>query len=336
MVRAVVVLLGSALASCRGAPAASGQPEPGVSAARGSAVPAGARSAASVVVAAPAVSALPPAVMGPVRIVPPVTKFGSDMQDHVTSFGWSADSERFGYCSVSGGRGGEICVFAPRKGPVEKLDDWDEGTDHPDPVAARRLRARVKELDIKAKSGEWAFATDLEITWEHVAPSLLRVGARVRGHAPSFSILLDDPERSEDGGIHPDAIVVSPDGKWLGVISHTFHGEFTDRYGIGTVTTARAAAQAYNDAGYALHKKHDWAQATEFFERGAAADATFARPQYNLACAYARMGDARTESALRAALARAGTEAPEMRAKARTDPDFASVANAPWFAKVVE
>lgn len=336
--RAVAGLLTLTLSACRGAPAAD-RAGPGPSAALGSAVP-GARVARSVapsiVVGSESAPASLPPVMGSARIVPPVPKFGIDMQNHILSYGWSGDSERFGYCSVSDGRGDETCVFAPRTGPIEKFDDWNEARGEPDRAALRRLQARVKKLNIQSNSGQWAFANDLEITWEHVAPSLLRVGARVRGHGPSFSILLYDSERSEEGGIHPDAIVVSPDGKWLGVVSHTFHGEFTDQYQIGTVSTARAAAQAYNDAGYELHKTHEWARAAEFFERGAAADPSFARPEYNLACAYARLGDPRTESALRAALSRAGSEASDMKAKARKDPDLESVAHDAWFERVVE
>jgi hypothetical protein len=259
------------------------------------------------------------------------------MLTHVDAFGWSSDSERFGYCSTSDGRGDRQCVFFPHSGPKETFGDWNDAKGEPDPKLAAKQRARLRELGLASKSGEWAFAGDLEIAWDVQGGTLLRVGARVRGHAPSFSILLRDRlDFGMEGGIHPDAIVVSPDGKWLGVISHTFHGEFTDAYEVGTVSVARAASHAYNDAGYAVHRASNWARAAELFRQAVDADPTFTRPKYNLACAYARLGDPRTERALRAAIATAGEDAVETKRKARSDPDFGAVAREAWFEDAVK
>jgi hypothetical protein len=269
--------------------------------------------------------------MGPVHIVPPVPSLESSINNHVDLFGWSSNSERFGYCVTSDGRGDKECVFLPHSGPKETISDWNDAKEEQDPKLVAKQKARLRELRLVSKSGEWAFAGDLDIAWDVQGSLLLRVGARVRGHAPSFSILLRDKDDGPEGGIHPDAIVVSPDGKWLGVVGHTFHGEFTDAFEVGTVPVARAASQAYNDAGYEVHRASNWGRAAELFRQAVDADPTFPRPKYNLACAYARLGDPRTESALRAAVASAGGDAAETRRKARSDPDFAGVAHEAWF-----
>lgn len=269
---------------------------------------------------------------GPVSVVPAVPRLEPGMLTHVDAFGWSSDSERFGYCATSDGRGDRTCVFFPHNGPKETIGDWNDAKDEPDPKLAAQQRARLRELGLVSKSGDWAFGDDLEIAWDVYRETVLRVGARVRGHAPSFSVMLRDRlDFGMVGGIHPDAIVVSPDGKWLGVVSHTFHGEFTDAYEVGTVRVARAASQAYNDAGYTLHRAANWRRAAELFRKAVDADPTFARPKYNLACAYARLGDPRTEGTLRAALASAGEDSAETKRKARSDPDFAGVADEAWF-----
>ncbi len=269
---------------------------------------------------------------GNVAIVPAVPAFVHGMMDHATHYGWSRDGTRFGQCLPSGGRGDTRCDLHPLSGKVEVLSDWDEKRDEEDPKLAAAMKKRLAELDLRATSGPWAFARDLEIVWDSPNGATLRVGARLRGEAPSFPIVLKNPSPyGIDGSVHPEVIAVSPDGATLGAIAHTFHGEFSDQMLVALMPVVRVAAHAYNDAGFAHHKKGEWKRAAELFALGAAADPTFALASYNLACAYARLGDARVETTLREAIARD----PEARKKARTDEDFAGVRAAAWFGALV-
>lgn len=270
---------------------------------------------------------------GPVAIVPAVPPFVHGMMDHAIHYGWARDSKWFGYCAENGGRGDTRCDFhSAAPGPRLLFSDWNDIRDEQDPGKRAALERRIATMEVRASSDTWAFARDLELTWDTPDPTTLRVGARVRGEPPSFPIILRDTSPfSTDGTVHPEVIAVSPDGTMIGAIGHAFHGEFSDRMLVGLLPAVRVAAHAYNDAGYAHHKKGDWKRAAELFELGAAADATFALATYNLACAYARLGDPRAEGALKAAIARD----PSARMRARTDEDFASVRSAAWFATVV-
>jgi hypothetical protein len=163
------------------------------------------------------------------------------------------------------------------------------------------------------------------------------VGARVKGEAPGWALVLQDSSPdSADESAHPEVIAISPDGRTLGAIAHTFHGEFSDQFPVGMSPVERVVAHAYNGAGYAHHTRKEWAQSARFFAQAAAVDPTWDLPPYNLACAYARLGDPRAEPALRAALERtrprdSGEGGTKTKNKARADPDFALVADAGWF-----
>jgi hypothetical protein len=248
-------------------------------------------------------------------------------------YGWSTDSSTLAYCQTNGGRGDMSCQLRKASGAVEKIGDWDEGASAIDAKKHASIVGRIKSLGLHATSDKWAFARDLEITWD-AKGGTLRVGARVKGEAPSWSIVLVDAGKS-DGVAHPEVIAVSPDGKTLGALSHTFAGEFSDRFFAGTVSAQRAAAQAYNDAGFAHHKKSDFKASSELFAKATAADATFAIAAYNLSCAYAQLGDKKAKAALEAAIARAGAGAAKMKKNAKGDTDFAKVKDEAWFKEIV-
>jgi len=281
---------------------------------------------------------LDPVDFGPVDVVtmvPKVPAFELGMMDHAQRYGWSFDSRLFGYCQPNGGRGDEQCFFHPaesKSGPVEHFGDWNDKTQEIDPKMSAALVARVSAMKLRATSDRWAFARDLEIAWDTPNGWTLRVGARVRGESASWSLVIADPSPyAKDGSVHPEVVAVSPDGQWLGAIAHTFHGEFSDTFLLKTISTNRAAALAYNDAGHAHHVRKEWSTAADLFRKAVAADSTFATSAYNLACAYARMGDSRAKTALDLAIERAGADAPRMKSNAIVDADFASVKTSAWF-----
>lgn len=265
-------------------------------------------------------------------VVPPLAKQSS--LDHADIFGWSADGASFGYCKHSGGLGGNTCVILPREGKPETFGDFDDKKDAIDPALHAKLEARKKALALTAApiTQSWDFAGDLELTWDSPSGSTVRVGARVKGEAPSFAIVLRDTNPgAEDGSSHPEIIALSADGTQLGAIAHSFHGEYSDTFTAKVMPVARMAALAYNDAGFAHHKKKEYPQSAALFAKAAAADPTFPLGAYDLACAYARLGDPQAERALGDALKRAGDGAAAMKKQALADEDFSSVKTAPWF-----
>jgi len=212
---------------------------------------------------------------GPIVIRPTVPKLVTGMMDHAFVYGWSADSERFGHCATNGGRGDTRCELFTKKGAREVFDDWNETKDEEDPIKRAALDKRIKELALRATSKEWAFARDLELTWDTPTGNTLRVGARVRGEAPSYSIVLHDTKYcAPDGSIHPEVIAVSPDGATVGAMAHCFQGEFSDVMVVATLPSTRVAAHAYHAAGVAHLQKDSSKRAAELFALARAADPT--------------------------------------------------------------
>jgi hypothetical protein len=174
---------------------------------------------------------------------------------------------------------------------------------------------------------------EISVNGARAVPAVLKVGARVDGEAPSYPIALSEP--GNNGSyftIHPELVAISPDGLHLAVLAHAFAGEFSDSFLVAVHDTRQLARSAYNDAGLARHKKGEFRRAAELFEKAVAVDPGAHLPRYNLACAYARLGDPRVKQALEAAIA---ARAEESKASARKDPDFDSVRGEQWFAALV-
>lgn len=260
------------------------------------------------------------------------------MMDHLLpSAGWTKDGSALGH-SVAIAVNLECELLRPN-GARESFHAESEI-----PADAKKFHARVSALGfLGAGSGRWPYAGELEITWaatsgcekEPPVAEVIEVGARVPGEPPAYPIKLTMQLKDSVcyGRAHPEVIALSPDGKYLGAIAHGFAGEWANDYPMGIAPVAAVAEGAYNNAGLAHHKKGDYARSAALFEKAALADPTSRAASFNLACALARLGDARAERALADAIARGGDE---VKKKAQKDADFDGVRSKPWFAALVK
>lgn len=276
---------------------------------------------------------------GMLAIEPKIPPFEMGMMDHANVLGWTRDG-KFGFCETNGGSGSTHCHF---KSPAGAALDFDDQGPNDEPNAKKHaaLEARVKELDVSSAPVAWPYGSEIEITWTAIPgsqekdppiPGVLKVGGRVKGEAASYPIQLSQKDGSGyHDRIHVETIAISRDGKTLGVVAHAFAGEFSDAFPMALMSTAELAGHAFNDAGYARHKKGEYARAAELFAKATLANPDAKLPRYNLACAYARLGDPRAKEAL----TRAIEQSPDAKKKAMTDPDFESVRSEPWFKELV-
>jgi tetratricopeptide (TPR) repeat protein len=87
-------------------------------------------------------------------------------------------------------------------------------------------------------------------------------------------------------------------------------------------------AQTYNETGLAQHKQGNYTKSAAYFSKAAAVLPKTSLFHYNLASAFARLGDARTEPTLKTAISLGGRG---VRLRAEKDPDFEGVKDAAWF-----
>ncbi|MCA9583845.1 MAG: hypothetical protein KC657_00635 [Myxococcales bacterium] len=349
------------VASPQSAPAASTSPPSPTSAAATTpppAAPAPAVEAALTPLAPPALAAGPIVVKGyphPIR---------NGMNDPAQWFGWSRDGALFGYCAEGGGADVPRvqCDLTRRDGSVDARSSYDAAGFH---VAAKKAEIErfVREerfADIKldrepqkvvppALAGAWAF-TDIELSVMRVAatesksdpsgfsaPAVVRVGGVVSGEPAVYPITLASEGKLATVAVPHFAVMngmaISPDGAEIGMVGHFFACEYCDSFSVKRMPLGALAARVYNDAGFARHKKKEWARAAELFAKAAFADPQAKLPPYNLACALARQGDARAAAALEVAISRGGGA---VRDRAKKDADFDGVRTAPWFAALVK
>lgn len=263
------------------------------------------------------------------------------MMDHVPpQAGWSKDGSSLGYCAQIA-----VTFLCSLIRPDGKADAFQTDTEaHPE--AERKARDRAARLGFHSTSpGVWAYAGELELTWKSntggcdktpKVKEVIEVGARVPGEPGSYPIKLAMTLEKDGvcfGSAHPEIIAISPDGAYVGAIGHGFAGEWANDWPMGIATVAAVAEGAFNNAGLAHHKKGDYKRAAELFEKASRADPSSKAAAFNLACAYARQGDARAEAALEEAIARGGDEAKN---KAQKDADFDGVRSKAWFTALVK
>lgn len=199
------------------------------------------------------------------------------MMDHADRFGFSADSREFGYCMTDGGAGATRCGFLDATGKVTSSSDFSRATGEPDPMLTAALGQRIARD--QAPPGNWRFARDLVLAWEVTgghdpsiaapgayAPPVLRVGARVRT-ATKAALPLELHSLPDAYTIHPEAIVVSPDGGRVAVLSHDFGGEFSDHFELASVSSAALARAAYAAAAVEREQGGDAEGATTLRRR---------------------------------------------------------------------
>lgn len=142
-----------------------------------------------------------------------------------------------------------------------------------------------------------------------LAQPFVRVGGRVNGYPAVHPFMMGTTSGvgtfAQFYGAFPNGVALSPDGTEIGILA-AWHG---------------FAARVYNDTGYALHRKGAFREAQELLLKATFADASWDLAPYNLACAYARTGDARAEVALNVAVGRGGDS---VKKRARADADFES------------
>ncbi len=288
---------------------------------------------------------------------------GTGMDDPARWAGFTSDGQYFGYCGVGGGRGETRCDFVDASGKHLTMTDADDKGVHA--KKTQQIHRWLKDHGVPqtvARGGDpssrmappltgmWAFARDITLTVVTTPPThdaagkllaepSLRVGGVLAGEAPVYPINVSAPRRKagaeviEYHFVSPNAVALSPDGKDLGVVAHSFCMEYCDDFDVVRVPVTTFAGRVYNDAGYAHHEKGEWARAAALFLDATFADESKELYAYNLACAYARLGDApHAKAALSRAIAKGGDG---VKARAMKDDDFAAVRGQAWFLQLV-
>ncbi len=269
-------------------------------------------------------------VLVPVPINPPLPALVAGMMDHARFFGFSDDGATLGYCGEFGGKPSVGCGM--KTGTAKSASELHDAGD----AKSVAMLAKAKSQGIGTKrESKWIY-DDLEITWSAILgdnvtkPGSLQVGVRKKGEVASVVITLVGAGHLDRW--HPEFIGLSPDGGTLGAIGHGYGGEYSDTFVIDTISTHVAAARAYNDAGFAHHKKGEYAVGAALFQRAIDVDATHPLARYNLACAFARLHDPKTKDALTAAIAQGGAAVKD---RAKKEPDFEGIKSESWFAPLV-
>lgn len=302
----------------------------------------------------PPFARVPPLAPGPIAVKGYPHNIRNGMNDIAQHAGFSSDSSVYAWCQTGGGRPMTRCEIIARDGTTKKMEAVEGETDPSGRPLASEV-AKKKEIDRflaadkipeivskdamtaipPAVSGTWSF-TDITIDVARIAASgpssaHVKVGGAVGGEAPVHPIVL----RSTAVPAAPphfaalNSLAVAPDGSDIGMLGHFFACEYCDTFVAKRMPVRAFASLVYNETGYRHHQKKDFTRAAEQFLKAVNADPAAKLPPYNLACAWARLGDPRAKDAL----AYAVQIDPTARSRARTDHDFDTVRGEPWFPK---
>ena len=337
------------LALAAGCHAATHAPTAAPSASAPSAAPASVASAP----APPSLPSPPPLAPAPIRVVGYPLTVSTGMNDPADIVGFTRDGAEYGYCGTVGARYPAVtsCDFVRRDGTHHLLssDDHDGFV----PAKKKALDAWVRDqgvpkLDFSGPPenhlahplrGAWAFS-DITVWVNPVQAdgvttnAVVKLGGVVAGEPVVYPVVLAAKPMGQvkyHTSIVND-LSLSPDGTEIGAVGHFFCMEWCNAFEIYRAKVGAFASLVYNDAGFARHEKHDWSRAAELFLKAAAADPSAKLPPYNLACAWARLGDARAKDALAVAIARD----PGAKARATKDADFDGVRDEKWFVDLVK
>ncbi len=279
------------------------------------------------------------------------------MNDPALRVGFTKDGVLFGYCSEGGGRDPQVtsCEWIDHDGRTTTMSS--ESKDGFDAKKKKALDAFLRDNDVpEVKSadplsaqapplvGRWAFsditldvlrvAASPDKTGALSAPAVVKLGGSVAGDAPVYPLVLSN---NPIPGAPPhfavmNILAVSPDGRDIGMVGHFFACEYCDSFLAKRMPVAAVASAIYNDTGFRAHGKGDYARSAALFEKAVAADPSAKLPPYNLACAWARLGEPRAKDALAFAIA----HDPDAKRRAAKDKDFDKVRTDPWFVELVK
>lgn len=282
---------------------------------------------------------------GPIRVEGYSRITHTGMNDPAYAAGFSADGEYFGYCAALEARSEPrtSCALLTKRG--DQLALSSDVDDFFDAAAKKKLDAWVKEHALplqpaasmgkpsaRALTGNWAFARDLTLVLDEHAQgkhgAAVRLGGRVGTEPPVYPVLVDHPlPGSPHHRSWVEALALSPDARELGLVAGFFCMEWCNDFEVRRWPVVRLAARIFNDTAVRHHSAKDYAGSAALFFKATQADPSFPLAAYNLACAYARLRDAKAQSALERAVALD----PSARARAMKDPDFDAVRTEPWF-----
>jgi len=292
---------------------------------------------------------------GPLVIKGYPTPLQLGMRDFATMVGYSKDGSSAIACGrltpIGDAKGAELadtCAF--NKGSKTERAMVEEGPSgaYVGTALAEQLK-QIKEggplvlhqdlssntLDPPPVKATWPYAKDLVLSLSTLERKdgglVLRVGGSVAGGDPVFPVTIAVDSKIPDVPYSGawNAVMASPDGKELAFVGHFYCMEWCNELVITRLSYAKLASVVLNDSGFRLHQKKDWAGSRDLFLKATWANPEAPLPPYNLACAYALLGDeANAAKALKLAISLGGDT---VKARARKDADFKSVLKAKWF-----
>jgi hypothetical protein len=183
--------------------------------------------------------------------------------------------------------------------------------------------------------GTWPFAKDIALSVTQSenkgGGSVLRVGGSVTGQDAVYPVTIAEQSKIAEVTFSGEwnAIVASPDDKEFSFVGHFFCMEWCNDIVITRLPYGKLASLVFNDTGFRLYQKKDYAGSRDLFLKAVWADSKAPLPPYNLACAYALLGDeANAAKALKLAISVGGEK---VKARAKKDADFKGSLAAKWF-----
>lgn len=226
---------------------------------------------------------------------------------------------------------GQHWVVGPELGAV--IHALDEGVGHEFAPSGP-----MGTMTPPAVTASWPYAADLALEVTTVAAThgsgQLKVGGRYGREEPVFPITLAfRPAANVSAELvwapSWNAIVVNPANTELGLVGHFTCMASCTELVLARVRYDEIASLVYNDTGFRHHQRKEYAASRDLFLKATWANPRAPLPPYNLACAYAQLGDAPgAEKALKLAIAVGGDK---VKGRAKADADFANVLGAPWF-----
>ncbi len=295
---------------------------------------------------------------GPIRVKGYPDNVRNGMNDPADWAGFTKDGAEFGYCATVGAKDPvtEICNTVDRKSKLVTRTSENRAQQHDNKLAEdlKKWRDASGLTELKpasptvqkppALAGNWPF-TDIVVEVlvagstatkkGDMTPAVVKLGGAVGDEAPvhPFTLGSNPKPQAPPHFAVLNFFALSPGGKELGAVGHFNACEYCDSFDVKRWTVGSFAAGIYNDTGFRHHGKKEYAKAAEYFLKAVFADPAAKLPAYNLACAYARMKDPHTQSALKLAIARGGDATKK---RAPKDADFELVKNEPWFVELTK